>query len=135
MLVILTYGVDFILQAAFMLADLKSTKRHWWLDCLFALYGSALVKAEGKHVGEINPCCQFHQRFMLSFYTCRSQKREKYSYVITIILRFRDLRSEKLRVNMLVKSTPGGHFSTQFQQNSRKNVNKFWTQEIKTKWV
>ncbi len=40
-------GVDFtnVLQTAFMHADLKSAKRHRWLECLFALLGSACVKA------------------------------------------------------------------------------------------
>jgi len=35
--------------------DPKSTKRHWQLDCLFALLGSMCVKAVCKHVGEIDP--------------------------------------------------------------------------------
>ncbi len=34
-------------------------KRHWWLDCIFVLLGSALIKAVNKHVGEINPFCLF----------------------------------------------------------------------------
>ncbi len=51
-----TPGADFtnILQAAFMHGDPKSAKRHWWLDCLFALLGSECVKASCKHVGEID---------------------------------------------------------------------------------
>jgi len=32
----------------------KSAKRHWRLDCLFVLLGSAPVKATRKHVGEID---------------------------------------------------------------------------------
>ncbi len=38
-------GVDFtnILSSAYVCPDFKSTKRHWWLDCLFALLGSAHV--------------------------------------------------------------------------------------------
>jgi len=35
--------------------DPESTKRHWWLDCLFTLLGSSRVKALSKHVGEIDP--------------------------------------------------------------------------------
>jgi len=30
-------------------------KKHWWLDCLFALLGSVGIKAAHKHVGEIDP--------------------------------------------------------------------------------
>jgi len=50
-------GVDFIniLHTAFTCADPKSAKRHWWLDCIFALLGSWQIKAARKHVGEINP--------------------------------------------------------------------------------
>jgi len=57
MLMKLTPGVNFtnILRAAFALKDPKSTKRHWWLDCHFALLGSLPVKAFRKHVGEIEP--------------------------------------------------------------------------------
>jgi hypothetical protein len=46
----LTTGVNFtnILPAAFALADPKSTKWHWWLDCLFLLLGSLFVKADRK---------------------------------------------------------------------------------------
>jgi len=40
--------------ATFAHADPKSTKRHWLLDCLFALLGSVHVKAACKHVGEID---------------------------------------------------------------------------------
>ncbi len=49
-------GVNFIiiLRSAFAHADPKSVKRHWWLDCLIALLGSARVKAVHKHVGEID---------------------------------------------------------------------------------
>jgi len=41
------HGADFtnILRAAFAHADLKSTKGHWWLNCLFALLGFSHVKA------------------------------------------------------------------------------------------
>ncbi len=38
-----------------LIADLKSTKRQWWLDCIFALLGSSCVKALRKLVGEIDP--------------------------------------------------------------------------------
>ncbi len=40
-----------ILGAAFLHKDLKSAKRHWWLDCQFALLGFAHVNAAHKHVG------------------------------------------------------------------------------------
>ncbi len=40
--------------ATFTNTDSKSAKRHWWLDCLFALLGSGHVKAALKHVGEID---------------------------------------------------------------------------------
>jgi len=53
----LSSGVDFtnILRKAFTLADPKSAKRYWWLDCLFRLLGSAHIKAAHKHVGKIDP--------------------------------------------------------------------------------
>ncbi len=37
-----------ILQASFLHADPQSAKRHWYLDCLFALFGYAPVKAVHK---------------------------------------------------------------------------------------
>jgi len=42
-----------ILSATFAGANPKSAKRHGWLDCLFALFGSSLVKGACKYVGEI----------------------------------------------------------------------------------
>jgi len=61
-------GVDFnnILWAALPHSDPKSTKRHWWLECLFALLGSVRVKAAPKHVGEINPRSHPYPVFSLS---------------------------------------------------------------------
>jgi len=52
----LTPGVNYtnIFRAAFACADPKRAKRHWWLDCHYALLGSAFVKAAHKHVGEID---------------------------------------------------------------------------------
>ncbi len=49
-------GVDFnnILWAALPHSDPKSTKRHWWLECLFALLGSVRVKAAPKHVSNFH---------------------------------------------------------------------------------
>jgi len=44
-----------ILRAHLTHADPKSAKRHWWLDCPFALMGSALAKAVRKHVCEMDP--------------------------------------------------------------------------------
>ena len=40
---IILYNVNFttVLQAAFICADPKCPKRHWWLDCLFVLLGSS----------------------------------------------------------------------------------------------
>jgi len=32
----------------------KGAKRNWWLHWIFTLLGSALIKAEEKHVGEID---------------------------------------------------------------------------------
>jgi hypothetical protein len=54
----LTPGVDFtnVLGAAFTKEDPINAKRHWWLDCLFALLGSSQLQAAHKHVGEIDPC-------------------------------------------------------------------------------
>ncbi len=42
---------------------------------LFALLGSAHIKAACKQVGEIDPWDQYHQHFMSSFYVRRSRKR------------------------------------------------------------
>jgi hypothetical protein len=58
MLMKLTPWVNFtnVLRAAFTFADHKSTKRHWWLDCLFVILRRAHVKDARKHVGEIDPC-------------------------------------------------------------------------------
>ncbi len=55
----------YILQAAFMQTDPKSTKRHWWLDCLFALLGSAPIKVARKNVGEIELRCLLLSAIML----------------------------------------------------------------------
>jgi len=43
-----------ILLAAYTSEDSKSTKRHWWLDCLFVISKSACIKALCKHVCEID---------------------------------------------------------------------------------
>ncbi len=43
------------LLAVFTLVDPKSTKRHWWLECLYALLGYAHVKALLKKIDEIDP--------------------------------------------------------------------------------
>ncbi len=50
-------GLDItnVLQAVFVQADHKSTKRHWWLDCLFLLLCSDRVTAARKQFGEIDP--------------------------------------------------------------------------------
>jgi hypothetical protein len=57
-----------VLRAAFACTVPKSTKRHFRPDCLFALLGSACVKAACKHVGEIDPWRQFHQHFRSSVF-------------------------------------------------------------------
>ena len=49
--------------------------------------------------------CQFHQHFMQSFYMQRSQKRKRQTSHQSL-LRFWDLRAQKMQVNMLVKLTP-----------------------------
>jgi len=51
-------------------------------------------------------CRQFHQHFTRSLYACRSQKHKKDNDNLTEFLRFWDLWAQKLRVDMLVKSTP-----------------------------
>ncbi len=38
------------------------------LTVFFALLGSAHIKSVSKHVGEIDPCRQFHQCLMLAFF-------------------------------------------------------------------
>jgi len=45
-----------------------------------------------------------------SFYVCAESKSVKKTGKLSVFLRFRVLRSQKLRVNMLVKSTPGVNF-------------------------
>jgi len=62
--------------------------------------------AEGKNIPAVKSVfrCQFHQRFMSSFYVCRSKKC-KMAVKSSFILHFLDLRTLKLLVNMLVKST------------------------------
>ncbi len=62
----------------------RSQKRHWRLDCLFGLLGSVWMKALHKHVGEIDPRNQFHQRSASSFYTKWSQKHNKNSQVVSL---------------------------------------------------
>jgi len=59
-------GLNFtnVLLKFFSHSDPKSTKRHWSLNCLFAILGSACLKAVLKHDGEI----QFHQRFLRAFF-------------------------------------------------------------------
>ncbi len=42
-------------RATFVHEDPKSIKRHWLHDYLFALLGSASIKAAHKHVDEIEP--------------------------------------------------------------------------------
>ncbi len=44
-----------ILWALFTCEEPKSTERHEWLDYLFALLGSACIKAARKHIGEMDP--------------------------------------------------------------------------------
>ncbi len=50
-------GIKFtnVLWAAFACKDHKSAKKHWWLDCLFALLGCSCIKALSKYDGEIDP--------------------------------------------------------------------------------
>jgi len=75
--------------------------------CFWDLQAPKLcIKALRKHVGEINPKFQFHQHFTCSFCERGAQKHKK-TVKSSIFLRFQDLRSQKLHVNMLVKSNPG----------------------------
>jgi len=68
----LSSGANFtnVLCASFTLVDPKSVKRHWQLDWILALLGAMGVKAACKHVGEIDPRCQFHQHFVSSCCCC-----------------------------------------------------------------
>ncbi len=67
-------GVNFtnILLAAFLCADPKSAKRHWWPNCLFALLGSAQSKAACKTLIKftpgINPTKQSVSSFLFYFW-------------------------------------------------------------------
>ncbi len=58
---------------------------------------------------------QFHKCLTNSLYAPRSQKRKKDWHLECIFLRFWDLRSQKLHINMLVKSTPGYKYTLVFQ--------------------
>ncbi len=69
----LSPGVNFtnILWVAFVSADPKSAERHWWLDCLFVLLGTACIKAACEYVGEMDPITSeiegqrnFYRRFL-----------------------------------------------------------------------
>jgi len=72
--------VDFtnILQSAFTRADPKSSKRHWWLDCLFALLESACAKAALKHVGEIDPRWQMVYFIWRALLRVKSRRTNQY---------------------------------------------------------
>ena len=54
-------NISNILQAAFTLKDPKSVIRHFWLECIFTLMGSASVKAACKHIGKISPFSLFYK--------------------------------------------------------------------------
>jgi len=62
-------GVDFtnILQKAFT-EESRSTKRHWWLDYLFALLGSSNVKAARKMLVKFTPVVTNINRFVSSYH-------------------------------------------------------------------
>jgi len=62
-----------ILRSAFACPYPTSTKRHWQLDCLFALLGSSSIKTAHKHIGEIDPNSQFLQ-FTGAKYKCASAR-------------------------------------------------------------
>jgi len=49
-----TGSISSMFHQVFAQADLKSKKRHLWLDCLFVLLGSFWVKDERKQAGEID---------------------------------------------------------------------------------
>jgi len=50
-------GLNFIniLHTAFTLADSKSVKSYWWLNCFFTLLGSTSVKAVHKTFVKLTP--------------------------------------------------------------------------------
>ena len=64
MIIKITPGVNFtnILLTAFTRTDPKSAKKDSQVKQLFVALGSACVKAVCKHVDEIDPLSQFHQR-------------------------------------------------------------------------
>jgi len=49
------------LSTAFAHLDPKNVKWYRWLDWSLTLLGATCIKAVRKHVGEIDPRCQFHQ--------------------------------------------------------------------------
>jgi len=59
-----------------------------WLDCIFALLISSLVKTLHKHVDEIDSRRQFYQGSMSSFYTSRSRKCPKDSKIASLFCAF-----------------------------------------------
>jgi len=75
-------------------------KRHWWLDCLFALLGSAHVKALHKHVGEIDPRSKLTRLMSLVekllWKTIRDQRFLSFRACISLIL---DKLNRYLEVN------------------------------------
>ncbi len=75
------------------------------------------------------PGLNFINVFTRNFYLLRSRKRKKTDN-LTVFLRFRNLRSQKLRINMLVKLTPGLNFindlCTAFTLSDPKSVKRYW---------
>jgi len=62
-----------------------------------------------KNVGEINPRCQFINILRAAFARVKPKSIKK-TVKSTVFLCFQDLRGQKLLVNILVKSTPGGNW-------------------------
>jgi len=87
-------------------SDLHSlwTSLHIPIDLFSSLFRSQIIGSNQRCRPHTR--AQFHQRSTYSLYACRSQKRKKYCWVISIILLFRVLRAKKVVRRTLLKLSP-----------------------------
>ncbi len=76
-------------------------------NILAKLLCKQIPKAQNKHVGKIDLWAQFHQHTKYCFYALKNVKK---TVKLSVILRFQNLHAQNLRINMIVKSTPGLNF-------------------------
>ena len=89
-----------------MRADPKSTKRQLSCKSFIVLLGPALVKAALRTLMKLTPGLNFINVLRTAF-SHVEPKSVKKTVKLSVFLRFRNLRAQKLRVNMLVKLTEG----------------------------